>query len=259
MKASFHHTLSIIILFFICSLPLFCNSSSETESPSPPSVNSGSEINLLVFTKTEGYRHASIPDGVAALQQMAAENGWNTDHTEDASVFTSDSLNNYRAIIFLNTTGNILSSNQQSAFEHFIRQGGGFVGIHSASDTEYDWPWYGSLVGAYFESHPQIQEARLEVADRNHPSTGVLPDEWIRTDEWYNFRDISSDINVLIWLDESSYEGGTNGDNHPIAWFHEYEGARIFYTAGGHTSESYSEELFLKHLQGGIFYVIGEE
>ncbi len=247
--------LLIILLFF--SIFSFSSCSDQARSSSNGTGTDPSEIKLLVFTKTEGYRHASIPDGIAALQQIASENGWNTDHTEDASVFTSDSLNTYRAVIFLNTTGDILNSEQQSAFEEYIQNGSGFIGIHSASDTEYDWPWYGRLVGAYFESHPQIQEAGIKVTDRNHPSTQMLPAEWIRTDEWYNFRDISPDINVLMQLDESSYEGGTNGDYHPIAWYHEQAGGRMFYTAGGHTSESYAEELFLQHLQGGITYVIG--
>lgn len=248
--------LLIILLFF--GIFSFSSCSDQARSSSNGTVTDPSETKLLVFTKTEGYRHASIPDGISALQQIASKNDWNTDHTEDASVFTSDSLNNYRAVIFLNTTGDVLNSEQQSAFEEYIQNGSGFVGIHSASDTEYDWPWYGSLIGAYFESHPQIQEARIEVTDRNHPSTQMLPVEWIRTDEWYNFRDISPDINVLMRLDESSYEGGTNGDYHPIAWYQEQAGGRMFYTAGGHTSESYAEELFIQHLQGGITFVIGD-
>jgi len=248
----------LTILLSLAGIFSFSSCSDQARSSSNSTGTDPSQTKLLVFTKTEGYRHASIPDGITALQQIATENDWNTDHTEDASVFTTDSLNNYRAVIFLNTTGDILNSDQQSAFEQFIQNGGGFVGIHSASDTEYDWPWYGGLVGAYFESHPQIQEARIEVADRNHPSTLMLSAEWIRTDEWYNFQNISADINVLMLLDESSYEGGTNGDNHPAAWYREYAGGRMFYTAGGHTSDSYTEELFLQHLQGGISYVIGD-
>lgn len=241
--------LKCIILSSLLAL-IACKEDSKTAAPEISTDNK-----ILVFTKTEGYRHASIPDGVNALQNMAGENSWAAHHTEDASVFTSDSLDAYLAIVFLNTTGDILNENQQSSFRSYIQQGGGFVGIHSATDTEYDWPWYGNMAGAYFESHPEIQEARLQVIDRNHPATEFLPTEWIRTDEWYNFTDINPEINVLITIDESSYQGGKNGENHPIAWYHEFEGGRIFYTAGGHTSESYSNEQFLNHLWGGIEYV----
>lgn len=241
-----------ISLYFLAAF-ISCNEQSKTVPAGNESKN-----RLLIFTKTEGYRHASIPDGVNAIRQLAAENRWTAHHTEDAGIFTSDSLNTYRAIIFLNTTGDILNDNQQSSFKAYIQNSGGFVGIHAATDTEYEWPWYGKMVGAYFESHPQIQEARLEVMNQNHPSTRSLPEEWIRTDEWYNFKDINPDINVLIQLDESSYEGGENGENHPAAWHHEYDGGRIFYTAGGHTSESYSQELFLSHIWGGISYVVSK-
>lgn len=251
-------TLAIPVLYLLVGLgSTFLLSCQKQPDPSTTN-NYSAEVKILVFSKTEGYRHASIPAGVAALKKIGLESNWFIKHTEDAAIFTPDSLDKYRLIIFLNTTGDILSDQQQTAFEQFFAGGGGFVGIHSASDTEYDWPWYGRLVGAYFESHPQIQEARIEVTDRNHPSTQMLPAEWIRTDEWYNFRDISPDINVLMRLDESSYEGGKNGDYHPIAWYQEYAGGRMFYTAGGHTSESYAEELFIQHLQGGITFVIGD-
>jgi len=216
------------------------------------------QSNLLVFTKTDGFRHSSIPDGVKALREIGEENGYSIDHTEDAALFNADNLQQYDAVVFLNTTEDVLNGEQQEAFKEFINGGGGFVGIHAASDTEYGWPWYGRLVGAYFVSHPRIQEATVRVVDREHPSTAHLPAEWVRTDEWYNFKDIQPHINVLAWLDESTYEGGENGENHPIAWYHEFEGGRVFYTAGGHTSESYSEPLFRRHMLGGIRYVLGE-
>lgn len=216
--------------------------------------NTNSEGALLIFSKTEGFRHDSIEDGATALQELANSHGWSADHSEDASLFSDSTLAQYDAIIFLSTTGNILDNEQQSSFEQYIRRGGGFVGIHAAADTEYDWPWYGNLVGAYFESHPHVQEATLELIDANHPSTSFLPTQWQRKDEWYNYKDINTKINVLLNLDESSYEGGKNGDSHPAAWYHEYEGGRAFYTAGGHTSESYKEDLFLKHIWGGIIY-----
>lgn len=230
-------------------------SSCSEQSKSTPAKNN-SNSRLLVFTKTEGFRHASIPEGVEAIQQLAAENNWTVHHSEDASIFSSDSLDSYRAVIFLNTTGDILDDTQQSAFEAYMGEGGGFVGIHAATDTEYEWPWYGKMVGAYFESHPEVQEATLRVIDKGHPSTTSLPNDWIRTDEWYNFKNISPDIRVLITLDESTYEGGSNGENHPAAWYHEYEGGKVFYTAGGHTAESYNSEPFLNHVLGGIRYAV---
>lgn len=213
---------------------------------------------ILIFTKTEGFRHQSIPTGVETVKEIASENDISTFHTEDATYFQPDSLSKYDLVLFLNTTGDILNEDQQDAFEQFIEGGGGFVGIHAASDTEYEWHWYGEMVGAYFESHPEIQEATITIRDKNHPSTSFLPDEWVRTDEWYNFKDINPDIYVLMNLEESTYEGGKNGNEHPIAWYHEYEGGRIFYTAGGHTSESYSDSLFRKHILGGIQYVLDD-
>lgn len=211
---------------------------------------------ILVFTKTAGYKHASIPDGVKAIQNLGSQMGFKVDTTSDATMFNEDILAGYDAVVFLSTTGNVLNHYQQADFERFIQAGGGFVGVHAAADTEYDWPWYNELVGAYFLSHPHQQDAILEVIDKNHPATVDLPSEWTHYDEWYNYRDIADGINVLINLDESSYEGGENGENHPIAWSRVYDGGRMFYTGMGHTSEAYSDPTFLKHLKGGIQYVL---
>lgn len=213
---------------------------------------------LLVFTKTDGFRHASIPAGVEALKEIGSEHNYIIDHTEDATQFNEDNLSQYDAVVFLNTTENVLNEDQQDAFKQYVTDGGGFVGIHAASDTEYEWPWYNKLVGAYFNGHPKVQEATVRVVNKDHPSTEHLPDEWDRTDEWYNFKSIQDHINVLAYLDESSYEGGTNGDNHPTAWYHETLGGRAFYTGGGHTKECYSDPAFRQHLAGGIEYVLGE-
>lgn len=215
---------------------------------------------LLIFSKTEGYRHASISSGISAIKQLGEENNFTVDATEDASDFTFDHLSNYDAVIFLSTTGNVLNTSQQSAFERYIQFGGGFLGIHAASDTEYDWSWYGELVGAYFDSHPQIQEATIEVADKVHPSTKSLPDRWTRTDEWYNFgSNPRGDVHVLATLDEDSYSGGNMGYDHPISWMHSFDGGRAWYTGGGHTSASFSEEYFLNHILGGILWVVGHD
>lgn len=212
---------------------------------------------VLVFSKTEGFRHNSIPDGQQAIMQIGQANDFIVHLTEDAADFQVDTLSKYKAVIFLSTTGDVLNESQQAAFEQYIQSGGGYVGIHSATDTEYDWAWYGQLVGAYFNGHPQIQDATLEVVDQSHIASQDLPAEWMRRDEWYNFRDIQSTINVLIEIDESSYEGGTNGDFHPMAWYQEFDGGRAFYTGGGHTKASFTEELFVKHLEGGILYAMG--
>lgn len=216
------------------------------------------ESRLLVFSKTAGYRHASIPTGKKALMKLGAENGFRVDTTENAAYFTEDSLKNYDAVIFLSTTEDVLNPSQQADFERYIQAGGSYVGIHAASDTEYEWPWYGKLVGGYFKSHPKQQDAVIHVVDKKHPSTKHLPDDWKCFDEWYNYKNLNPDIHVLCELDESTYEGGENGDFHPIAWYHEFDGGRAFYTGRGHTDESFAEPLFLQHILGGIQWAVGD-
>jgi cytochrome c len=213
---------------------------------------------VLVFSKKEGYRHASIPAGHKAVAALGAEHGFRVVATEDASYFSEPELQQYAAVVFLNTTGDVLDDTQQAALKNYIHSGGGFVGIHAASDTEYGWDWYGELVGARFRSHPEIQQAQLRVLNGQHPATKGLPPEWLRKDEWYNFNAIQAGIEVLVEIDESSYQGGENGDYHPIAWYREFEGGRTFYTAMGHTQESWSEPMFLKHVLGGISWAAGD-
>jgi type 1 glutamine amidotransferase len=214
---------------------------------------------IRVFTRTTGYRHDSIPDAVSALEALGAEHGFSVDQTEDPAVFADANLASYAAIVFLLTTGDVLDAPQQAEVERYIRAGGGYVGVHSACDTEYDWPWYGQLVGAYFSRHPEIQTATVQVEDHAHPSTAGLPERWERTDEWYDFRTNPRDqVTVLLRLDESSYGGGGMGADHPIAWYHRFDGGRAWYTAGGHTAESYRDALFLQHLLGGIEYAAGQ-
>lgn len=216
-------------------------------------------IKVLVFSKTAGFHHKSIPVGIVALQKMGQENKFEVDTTTNASLFTYQNLKQYEVIIFLSTTGNILDNNQQNEFQRYINHGGGFVGIHGASDCEYDWPWYGNLVGAYFSAHPKQQMAVLKVVDANNISTKHLPAEWKRFDEWYNFKWMATDLNILINIDETSYDAGPKkmGENHPMSWYHEYDGGRSFYTELGHTDESYQDPLFLKHVLGGIKYAMG--
>ncbi|MGW9025613.1 ThuA domain-containing protein [Streptomyces sp. NPDC055722] len=214
---------------------------------------------VLVFSKTAGFRHDSIPAGIAAVKQLGEANGFTVDATEDAGAFTGKNLRRYDAVVFMSTTGDVLDAAQQEAFEGYIRHGGGYVGVHSAADTEYDWAFYGGLAGAYFQNHPAIQPATVNVEDRAHPATSHLAATWNRTDEWYNYRSNPRErAHVLASLDEASYTGGTMNDDHPIAWCQDYQGGRAFYTGGGHTRESYADPAFRQHLLGGIRWVIGD-
>ena len=214
---------------------------------------------VLIFCKTAGFHHASIAVGIPAIIKLGQQHNFDVDTTTDATKFTYDNLKQYAAVIFLSTTGHVLNDAQQREFEKYIRAGGGFVGIHSATDTEYDWAWYGNLVGAYFRNHPSVQQvATLHIVDPNFPATKGLPSEWKRLDEWYNFKWIAPNLHILITIDEKTYTGGNNGDNHPMSWYHEYDGGRAFYTELGHTDESYSDPLYLQHLLGGIKYAMGK-
>jgi type 1 glutamine amidotransferase len=219
-------------------------------------ARAGSQV--LVFSRTKGFRHGSIPDGIAAVKALGAQHGFAVEATEDPTAFTDQSLGRFAAVVFMSTTGDVLDSTQQAAFQRYIRSGHGFVGVHSATDTEYDWPWYGQLVGAYFKRHPRVQDAKLDVRDRTHVSTKCLPAEWTRRDEWYDFRAVPpADAKILITIDEKSYSGGEMGDLHPMAWYHAFDGGRAFYTEMGHTNESYKEQAYLDHLAGGILWAIG--
>jgi cytochrome c len=228
-------------------------------SRSPTSNNTAmSQDKVLVFSKTTGFRHDSIPDGIAAVQQLGRDNQFGVDASEDATVFGESNLAQYKVIIFLNTTGDLFNDAQKSALQHYIQSGGGFVSIHSAGDTEHNWVWYGQLVGSFFQSHPAIQSASIQIQDSAHPSTSGLPQMWQRTDEWYNFvSNPRGSVHVLAKIDESTYSGGTMGTDHPIAWCQAFSGGRSWYTAGGHTKESYTEKLFVQHLLGGIQYAMG--
>src|SRR5256886_2468267 len=215
---------------------------------------------VLVFSKTAGFRHSSIEPGIAAIRKLGQENGFAVDATEDAGAFTDKNLKRYQAVVFLNTTGDVLDARQQDAFERYVQAGGGWVGIHSATDTEYDWPWYGRLAGAWFNGHPNnpnVRKGTYRVLDKSHPSTEGLPDRWDREDEFYNFKSIDPTIHVLVDIDEKTYEGGTNGDHHPMSWYHDFDGGRAWYTNMGHTEATFSEPLFLRHLLGGLRYAMG--
>jgi type 1 glutamine amidotransferase len=208
---------------------------------------------VLVFSRTTGYRHESIPTAVGAIQELGAAAGFGVHATEDAGAFTARNLARYAVVVWALTSGDVLDDDQRAAFEGYVGAGGGYVGIHSATDTEYGWPWYGGLVGARFRSHPVPQAATLHVEDLSHPATAHLTATWTRTDEWYDWRsNPRPSVNVLVTVDESSYDGGRTGADHPIAWCHEDAGGRSFVTGMGHTGESYTEPEFRAHILGGI-------
>ncbi|MEV4134880.1 ThuA domain-containing protein [Dactylosporangium sp. NPDC049742] len=226
-------------------------------APAPAFADTAFDV--LVFSKTAGFRHDSIPAGITAIQQLGAANGFTVTATEDANAFTTANLAQYEAVVFLSTTGDVLNATQQTAFESYIRGGGGYAGVHAAADTEYDWPFYGDLVGAWFSSHPAIQQATMKIEDRTHPATAHLGATWVRTDELYNYRtNPRSTAHVLATLDETTYSGGTMGADHPFAWCKTIQSGRSFYTGAGHTQESYSDAAFRAHLLGGIRYAGGK-
>ena len=247
----------IFFLLLVISAAVVCFSCSSKRSGKP---------RVLVFSLTKGFHHESIPDGIAAIQKLGKENGFDVDTTTNPEKFNDSTLKNYSAVVFLCTTGDVLDYKQEAAFERYVQAGGGYVGVHSATDTEYDWGWYGRLAGGYFYDHPgihdsfpNVQPGVYNVVTENFIATKGLPKQWKRTDEFYSFKKIdSAHVHVLITIDEGSYHGGKRMGYHPMSWYHEYDGGRAFYTALGHTKESYTEPDFLRHLLGGIQYAIGD-
>ena len=223
------------------------------------------EPKVLVFSKTAGFYHESIPDGIAAIQKLGTENGFLVDTTKNAEDINEENLAQYAAVIFLSTTGDVLNQYQEADFERYIQSGGGFVGIHAAADTEYEWGWYGRLVGGYFldhpginDPHPNVQPGKVTKTGEKHPSVDFLPETWDRTDEWYSYKKVNPNTKKLLMLDEASYQGGADMGEHPIAWYHDFDGGRAYYTGGGHTKESFTEPEYVKHLLAGIHYAIGD-
>ncbi len=230
-------------MFAIASLLIALLAACSEPTPAP-------RFHALVFSRTSGFRHDAIPPALAAIRQLGRTHDFTVDATEDPSVFSDASLARYQVVVFALTTGDVLSDAQQAAFERYVRSGRGFAGIHSASDTEYDWPWYGGLVGAYFRTHGAIEQGTVIVNDTAHALTAALPGRWVRTDEWYQFRSAPpANARILATLDGPS--------PHAIIWCQRYDGGRAFYTAAGHTAASYAEAPFLAHLLKGIEYAAG--
>ncbi|MFF5724139.1 ThuA domain-containing protein [[Kitasatospora] papulosa] len=247
-------------LLAAAALPATAATAASESSALEPRVSAGVRsaaadpaYDVLVFSRTAGFRHSSIDEGITALRELGAANNFTVKATEDPAAFTPANLAGYDAVVFLSTTGDVLDPTQQTAFEGYMAAGGGYVGVHAAADTEYDWSWYAGLAGALFQSHPAVQPAGVEVEDRAHDATAHLGPAWQRTDEWYNYRtNPRTTAHVLASLDETSYSGGSMGGDHPIAWCKDYAGGRAFYTGGGHTEESYGDPAFRRHLLGGI-------
>lgn len=238
--------LPLLLLFLICLFPT-------------AQLEAGESLDLLVFTRTEGFRHSSIEDGVTMLMAIAAEEGATLERTEETDVFTPASLAAYDVVIWLSTTGDVLDPDEQAAFEGFIQSGGGWIGIHAAADCEYSWPWYGELLGngAWFNSHPQIQVATLVLEDPSHPGAGLFDATNSFEDEWYNFQaNPRPVVDVVMTLDESSYDPGSGamGDDHPIVWAHKFDGGRAFYSALGHRSETFSDPKFKEQIRGAVLW-----
>ncbi|MGW8062570.1 ThuA domain-containing protein [Streptomyces ziwulingensis] len=204
---------------------------------------------LLLYTRTTAYRHDSLPDAVRAVRALG---GFEADHTEDPAVLERP-LDRYAAVVFLSTSGEVLTPAGRDRLAAYVEAGGGFVGVHAAACTEDDWPYYGDLLGARFDRHPAYQPGRVVVEDRAHPATGDLPPVWEFTDEWYDFRtNPRGAVRVLARADESSYEGGGMGEDHPLVWCREQGAGRVFYTALGHAAGAYADPDFRGHLRGGI-------
>ncbi|MFC1420366.1 ThuA domain-containing protein [Streptacidiphilus cavernicola] len=216
---------------------------------------------VLLFSRTAGFRHDSIPAGTEALRAVADAEGLELTATEDPAAFTGKSLADCRAVVFLSTTGTVLTKEARTALEAFHRSGGGFLGVHSAAGTEYDWPYYGSLLGARFRSHPEPQPAVVTVRDRSHPATAHLPEQWAWDDEWYDFRSNPREagVRVLASVDESRYRGGLMGPDHPLVWCQEPPDAgRSFYTSLGHHAAAYADPAFRQHLAGALRWVCAD-
>ncbi|MEV6247923.1 ThuA domain-containing protein [Streptomyces sp. NPDC051742] len=212
---------------------------------------------VLIYTRTTGYRHDSIPDGAAALTELAAELGWAAEVTEDPGVFTPERLARCAAVVLISTTGTVLTPEGRDAFEAYLRGGGALLAVHAAANAEPDWPFYGELLGTRFDGHPEIQPGLVLVDDHDHPATAPLPARWAWTDEWYNFTSDprASGVRILARADETTYRGGTHGADHPLVWCREVDRGRFFFTALGHAPETYRDPVFRAHLSGALTWL----
>ncbi|MFJ9823184.1 ThuA domain-containing protein [Streptomyces sp. NPDC101160] len=232
--------------------------SSDTRDPRETRTTRDA-VDVLVYTRTAGYRHDSIPAGAAALAELARAAGLAAEATEDPAAFTPGRLARCAAVVLLSTTGTVLTDAGRAAFEAYVRGGGGVLAVHAAANAEPDWPFYGELLGTRFDGHPELQPGTVRVDDHGHPATAALPARWECTDEWYDFtaNPRSTGAHVLARADETSYRGGTMGADHPLVWCREAVPGRgrVLFTALGHSSESYADPAFRAHLDGALRWV----
>lgn len=233
---------NLLLIGITCTLFVACKKKSEEDTT----------FHTLVFTKTTGYRHESIDAGKTMFRNKATDWNLTLTETEDAGTFTVDNLKNYKIIVLLNSSGELFTDPQRAALQSFVRSGGRVLGIHAAADAEYNWGWYPQMLGGWFYSHPAIQDAECYPVVADHAATRGLPDRWKRKDEWYNIKSLQTNNVTVLAVDEGTYNGGIHGGNHPISWYRSFEGGKIFYTAMGHTTETYSEPLFIQHIGGAI-------
>ncbi|MGA5194450.1 ThuA domain-containing protein [Streptomyces exfoliatus] len=214
-------------------------------------------VDVLIYTRTTGYRHDSIPDGAAALTELAEERGWTAEVTEDPGAFTPERLARCAAVVLVSTTGTVLTPEGRASFEAYLRGGGALLAVHAAANAEPDWPFYGELLGTRFDGHPEIQPGLVLVDDHDHPATAPLPARWAWTDEWYNFTSDprASGVRILARADETTYRGGTHGTDHPLVWCREVDRGRFFFTALGHAPETYRDPAFRAHLSGALTWL----
>jgi type 1 glutamine amidotransferase len=250
-------TLSLALLSLGCGgLARPADRPTDEDDPWP---DGGERFRVLLFSRTAGFRHDSIPVAIAAIRSGQRDGGYRVEATEDPSQLTAENLARFHVVVFLMTTGDVLDDAQQSAFAAWMNAGGAYLGVHSASDTEYDWPFYGDLVGAYFARHPDLQTATVTLAEPSHPAVARVPSPWVRHDEWYDFRtNPRGTVTVLATVDEATYSGGGMGADHPMVWAHEMPGGgRAFYTGMGHTSESWAEPAFRQHIASALDWLAG--
>ncbi|HUQ04213.1 MAG TPA: ThuA domain-containing protein [Kofleriaceae bacterium] len=248
-------TFASLVALGVCAACGACAGWGDDVEPPAPRV--------LAYSRTLGYRHETIATAQAALTARLADDGVVVETTEDPLRFRAEELATFDGVVFLYTTGNdVLDADGKAAFEAFVRGGGGWAGVHSAADTEFEWPFYAELVVAYFDSHPVPQPATVHVDDAAHPATAGAPEPWMATDEWYNFRANARDtggVRVLLTIDEATYAGGNMGADHPLAWAHERAGGRAFYTALGHVEDRWSDPVFVDHVAGGVRWTLHRE
>src|SRR6478736_2450947 len=220
---------------------------------------------ILIFSKTKGWRHSSIPNGIKFFQELGAQKGFAVDTTENATKFNEENLKKYNAVVFMNTTGDVLNDKQQAEFERYIQAGGGYVGVHSATDTEYKWDWYNGLAGAYFMSHPgppnsNVQNGKFTTVDSKFPASAHLPATFERKDEFYDFKSLKKDdLHFLVMLDKIFFKAVKIGDFHPMAWYHEYDGGKSFYSNFGHVDDTFKEPLMAEHFWKGLEWAMAKK